>query len=225
MQKNTVGSKTVTLRIISIVLAVIVLAAYTLTSYPHAYANFNSESVEQVIGVGRIQSVVTATTTSSDDLTATVRFETPAQLSTEPTEEVNQLAQPLDRSIATEQVEEAIENVSLTQRFGEPDADGWFTTKTSAYGPSSAGQFTALGTELTLTSMDIGVHINHIDLLGQYVELKYNGVILRCKIVDTGEMASDGRLFDLQPGVCTAFGAETPEFGWGIRTVQWRFAN
>ncbi len=62
--------------------------------------------------------------------------------------------------------------------------------------------------------------------MGHYVELMYNGKILRCRVVDCGSMADDDRrIFDLQPGVCTYFGAETPEFGWGIRTVQWRFAD
>ncbi len=223
MPEGKAGNTHIPVRIIRIVLAVSVLAACVLFSYPQAYANFGSESTEQVIGVGRIQSspIVAA---SSDTTAAATHFEAPAQLASEPTQAVSQLAQPLTRDV--QNVESAIADINMIQRFGEPDENGWFTTKTTAYGPSSAGQFTALGTELTLTSMDIGVHINHMDvLLGHYVELMYDGKILRCRVVDTGTMASDGRLFDLQPGVCTYFGAETPEFGWNIRTVKWRFAD
>ncbi|MDR2035418.1 MAG: hypothetical protein LBP91_01905 [Coriobacteriales bacterium] len=186
-----------------------------------AYASFSTESAEQIIGVGRIQS---SANVDASQLSGATHFAAPEQLALEPTLAVSQLAQPTDRNI--ENVQSAIEYIGLIQRFGEPDANGWFSTKTSAYGPSSAGQYTSLGTELTLTSMDIGCHINHMDvLMGRYVYLMYGDVILKCRIVDTGEMAPDGRLFDLQPGVCTAFGAETPEFGWGIRWVKWKFAD
>ncbi|MCL2529641.1 MAG: hypothetical protein FWE41_04845 [Coriobacteriia bacterium] len=196
------------------------LAACMLFSVPLAYASFSSESAEQILGVGRIQS---SATLSTSQLSGATHFAAPEHLVVEPTLAVTQLAQPLDRGI--ENPERAIEAISLIQRFGEPDADGWWSVKTSAYGPSSAGTHTALGTELTMTSMDIGVHINHIDLLGRHVYLMYGDVILKCRIVDTGELAPDGRLWDLQPGVCTAFGAETPEFGWGIRWVKWKFAD
>jgi len=191
-----------------------------LFTFPLAYASFSPESAEQVIGVGRIQS---STTFSSTQLLGANHLTAPEQLADEQTMGVSQIAQPLDRGI--ENPEEFIETISLIQRFGEPDENGWWSVKTSAYGPSSAGQWTSLGTELTMTSMDIGVHINSIDLIGRSVYLMYGDVILKCRIVDTGEMASDGRLFDLQPGVCTAFGAETPEFGWGIRWVKWKFAD
>ena len=221
MPKNTVGSVRIPLRILSTVVAIATIAVCVPLSLERAYADFGSESTEQIIGVGRIQS---SPMSSSSSITAATHFKAPDLLVTEPTQAVNQLAQPLSRGV--ENVEEAIADIGLIQRFGEPDEDGWFTTKASAYGPSSAGTHTALGTELTLTSMDIGVHINHVDvLMGKYVDLMYGGVVLRCRVVDTGEMASDGRLFDLQPGVCTAFGAETPEFGWGVRTLKWRFAD
>lgn len=188
---------------------------------PQARADFGAESTEQIIGVGRIQS---STAAAYAEATAATHFEAPQVLSEESNDDVSQLAQPLTRNI--ENAEAAIESISLTQRFGEQDENGWYTTKSSAYGPSSAGTHTSLGTELTLTSMDIGCHIAHIDvLMGRTVELNYNGMILRCRVVDCGYMANDGRLFDLQPGVCTYFGAETPEFGWGIRTIKWRFVD
>jgi len=202
---------------------IIIIASLTvclLVSAPLAYANFSSDSAEQVIGVGRIQS---SASPSTSELSGATHFAAPAELVNEPTQTVSQLAQPLDRGI--ENPEDAIETIGLIQRFGEPDENGWWSVKTSAYGPSSAGQWTALGTELTLESMDIGVHINSIDLMGRYVYLMYGDVVLKCRIVDNGEMAPDGRLFDLQPGVCTAFGAPTPEFGWGIRWVKWKFAD
>jgi hypothetical protein len=63
------------------------------------------------------------------------------------------------------------------------------------------------------------------DLLGRYIYIEYGGVTLLVQIVDTGFGGGPNRLFDLQPGVCTAFGAETPEFGWGVRTIHWRFAS
>lgn len=209
-------------RVMSCTVAFAVFVSCVLFLYPQAFASFSSESVEQVIGVGRIQS---STALATSQLSGATHFEAPEQLTVEPTQAMSQLAQPLERSV--ENVESAIADINLIQRFGEPDAAGWYTTISSAYGPSSAGQFTALGTELTLTSMDIGVHHLHADvLLGRYVELMYNGKILRCKVVDTGMGGiSDSRLFDLQPGVCTYFGAETPEFGWDLRTIQWRFAD
>ncbi|MDR1358921.1 MAG: hypothetical protein LBJ48_06170 [Coriobacteriales bacterium] len=221
MPEDKAGSTRLPVRIISITVAAATLAVCLLCSLPQAFASFSSESADQVIGVGRIQSVSTAA--PSADAVPTARFETPEPLAVEPTQAVSQLAQPLDRGV--EDLEAAIADINMIQRFGEPDEDGWFTTKASAYGPSSAGTHTALGTELTLTSMDIGIHIDHVDLMGRTVELMYGGVILRCRIVDTGEMTTDGRLFDLQPGVCTAFGAETPEFGWGVRTIKWRLVD
>jgi len=192
-----------------------------LFSFPFAYASFSAESAEQIIGVGRIQS---STTISTAELSGATHFVVPEHWADEPAAAVEQLAQPVDRGI--ENTESAIESINLIQRFGEADANGWWSVKTSAYGPSSAPDcWTALGTELTLTSMDIGVHLNSIDLVGRHVYLMYGDVVLKCRIVDTGPLADDGRLFDLQPGVCTAFGAETPEFGWGIRWVKWKFAD
>jgi len=188
-------------------------------SYPQAYADIDPQSVERVIGVGRIQSPAL----SHEEPSNAAHFETPAQLAAETSLVVSQLAQPSERGI--DNAASAIEAISLIQRFGEQDENGWYSVKASAYGPSSAGQWTALGTELTMTSMDIGIRLDHSYLLGQYVDLMYGDVILRCKIVDTGPLANDGRLFDLQPGVCTAFGAETPEFGWGVRTIKWRFVD
>lgn len=220
MPEGTAGSTRVPKRLISIAIALVLAASGVLVAVPVAHASFGSESTDQIIGVGRIQSS-TAPTTSSD-LGAETHFVAPPQLASEPTEIANQLAQPLDRTL--EDAEGAIENINLMQRFGEPDEAGWFTTQASAYGPSSAGTHTALGTELTLTSMDIAVQVDNMDMLGKYVDIMYGGVILRCKITDTGQLAP-GRLFDFQPGVCTAFGAETPEFGWGVRTVKWRFAS
>lgn len=219
MPKGKAGSVQNNLRIISILLTVAALVVCVFYSFSQAYANFSSESTQQIIGVGRIQSSSVAV---SPDANTAAHFEAPKQLSDESVEAVSQLAQPLARGV--EDTEEAIAAINLIQRFGEPDEGGWFTTLASAYGPSSAGQYTAIGTELTLTSMDIGIQVNHMDLVGQYVDLMYNGIVLRCRIVDTGGLAP-GRLFDLQPGVCTAFGAETPEFGWGVRTVKWRFAS
>ena len=221
MLPDTQVSYRVKSRLLSIILVIAVFAACVLFPLPVAFANFNSESTDQVIGVGRIQSTSSPYT---DQLTGATHFVAPQPLVIEPTETVNQLAQPLDRGI--ENPESAIEAIGMIQMFGEPDENGWFTVLTSAYGPSSAGDTSALGTPVTLTSMDIGCHINHWDLFrGRYVDLMYNGLILRCRVVDTGEMASDGRLFDLQPGVCTYFGAETPEFGWNLRFVKWRFAD
>jgi hypothetical protein len=219
--ESTRVSPRVVARAVGAVLAVVVIVTGVLCFYPQAYANFSSESAGQIIGVGRIQS--TTVPSSSPEQAVASRFEAPEQLAAEPTEVVSRLAQPLDRSALD--TEGAVARINFIQRFGEPDENGWFTTKASAYGPSSAGTHTALGTELTLTSMDVGIHINHIDLIGRYVDLMYGGVVLRCRIVDTGEMAPDGRLFDLQPGVCTAFGAETPEFGWGVRTIKWRLVD
>lgn len=223
MPKSKAEGTRLSLRIISMALAVVTLSACVFFSHTQAFASFSSESTEQVIGVGRIQSATVVTVSDAEVATATARFEAPAQLGTEPTEVVSQLAQPLDRTVVN--AESAAATINDINRFGEPDENGWFTTKASAYGPSSAGQFTALGTELTLTSMDVGIHIDHIDLMGRWVEIMYGGVIVRTQIVDNGTMAPDGRLFDLQPGLCTAFGAETPEFGWGVRTVKWRFAD
>lgn len=220
MLQGTAESTRLSARIISGIVVVALVATSVVFTSPQAHANFGSESTEQIIGVGRIQS----STAAPADTTAAAHFETPVLFSEEATELTSQLAQPVDRSM--DNAAAAVESINLIQRFGEQDAEGWYTTKTSAYGPSSAGTHTALGTELTLTSMDIGCHIAHMDILiGRYVELNYNGIILRCRVVDTGTMANDGRLFDLQPGVCTYFGAETPEFGWGIRTVKWRFAD
>lgn len=220
MLKDTIRSTRLPVRTLGIFVTVALVSACVFFSFPQAFADFSSESTGQVIGVGRIQSSTVATPATTEAVT---HFAAPAQLSTEPTEVVSQLAQPLDRGVVN--AESVAENISYIKRFGEQDENGWFTTKASAYGPSSAGQFTALGTELTLTSMDVGIHINHIDLMGRYVEIMYGGVIVRTQIVDNGTMAPDGRLFDLQPGLCTAFGAETPEFGWGVRTVKWRFAD
>lgn len=221
MPKGTEVNGRVSTRIISLLVVVALATTSVVFSSSQAHADFGADSTEQIIGVGRIQSTTAPATT---DLAATTHFAAPQQLGEDAPQAVSQLATSVDRTI--ENAEAAIEDIGLMQRFGEKDENGWYTTKTSAYGPSSAGTHTALGTELTLTSMDIGCHINHVDvLMGRYVELNYNGIILRCRVVDTGEMASDGRLFDLQPGVCTAFGAETPEFGWGIRVVKWRFAD
>jgi len=196
------------------------LAVCMLFTVPFAYASFSSESAEQIIGVGRIQS---SATLSTAQLTGATHFAAPEQLVTEPEQAVTQLAQPLYRGI--ENTESAIETIGLIQRFGEPDADGWWSVKASAYGPSSAGTHTALGTELTMTSMDIGIQIGYRDLLGRHIYVMYGDVILKVRIVDVGELAPDGRLFDLQPGICTAFGAETPEFGWGVRWIKWKFAD
>ena len=208
------------MRIVTVVMAILVFVACMVVPVPLVYASFNPESSEQVIGVGRIQSSPTASSLSES--TAATHFEAPEQLVAESTQLVTQLAQPLDRQL--DDVEGVFEQINMIQRFGEPDEAGWFTTLASAYGPSSAGKHTATGTELTLTSMDVAIQVNHLDLVGRYIEIMYGGVILRCKIVDTGGLAP-GRLLDLQPGVCTAFGAETPEFGWGVRTVKWRFAD
>lgn len=219
MPKGRAGSTRVPARSMSIILAVVLAMAAMLYSFPQALASFSPEAAEQVIGVGRIQSSVISAPSRTETAT---HFETPAQLAVEPTEAVNQLAQPLDRDLKN--TEEALADISDIKRFGEPDEDGWFTAKASAYGPSSAGQYTSLGTELTLSSADIGIRMDYMDLLGRHIEVMYGGVIVRTQIVDTGTLAPD-RLFDLQPGLCTAFGAETPEFGWGVRTVKWRFAN
>lgn len=220
MLKSEAENARVPARIVSIIVAVATFAACMLYSFSQAFAYFDPETAEQVIGVGRIQSSFIAA--SSADPDTINHFAAPQQLATEPTGSLSQLAQPLDRGI--DNVEGVVEDISMIQRFGEPDEAGWFTTTASAYGPSSAGTHTATGTELTLTSADVAIQVNHMDLLGRYVEIMYGGVIVRCKIVDTGGLAP-GRLFDLQPGVCTALGAETPEFGWGVRTIKWRFAD
>jgi len=201
-------------------IVIAVISVCMLFSAPLAFASFGSESTDQVIGVGRIQSSSTLATTQ---LTGATHFQAPETLVDEPTQAVTQLAQPLDRGI--ENAESAIETIGLIQRFGEPDENGWWTVKASAYGPSSAGTHTALGTELTMTSMDIGVRVDHMDLVGRYIYIMYGDVVLRVRIVDTGTLAPDGRLFDLQPGICTAFGMADPEFDWGVRYIKWKFAD
>lgn len=220
MSQNTAGSTRVPTRIISALLIVALMATMVLFTSSQAHADLTQEtSREQVIGVGRVQSAAPV-----EAVEEVVSTEAEATQSEEvvPTEAVGQLTQPVYRNV--ENAEAAIADISLMQRFGEKDEAGWYTTISSAYGPSSAGTHTSLGTELTLTSMDIGCHINHIDvLMGRYVELSYGGKTLVCRVVDCGYMSNDGRLFDLQPGVCTYFGAETPEFGWGLRTIKWRF--
>jgi hypothetical protein len=87
--------------------------------------------------------------------------------------------------------------------------------------------WTATGTELTLTSTDCAIDMTYLDLMGRWVYLEYNGIVVKSHIVDCGALylAGDGRLFDLQPGLCTAFGAETPEFSWGVRPIRWKFAD
>jgi hypothetical protein len=187
--------------------------------YPQAFAAFSTESAEKIIGVGRIQS----TPTTAPPASPTSRFAAPKLSSADEQANVNKLAQPLERTLEDAEKTAAIAND--IKRFGEPDAAGWFTTKASAYGPSSAGQWTALGTELTLTSTDIGIDIDYADLLGRTIEIRYNGTVVRTRIVDVGNITDPERLFDLQPGLCTAFGAPTPEFGWGVRTIQWRFVD
>lgn len=205
-------------RPLRIILAAATLVACVLFSYTQAFADFTADSAGETIGVGRIQS---STPAVSGDTEPAARFATP-QLASEPTDEAaSVLAQPVERGLATEDAEEIISNLNDIQRFGEPDAAGWYTTQASAYGPSSAGRWTATGTELTLESADVAIRIDCLDLMGRTIEIMYGGQIIRAKIVDNGTLAP-GRLLDFQPGLCTAFGAETPEFGWGVRTVKWR---
>lgn len=210
----------VVLRTLSIILALAVALSCLYSTSPRAYANFSSDSADQVIGVGRIQS---SSTTPAEQPSSATHFEAPIQLVAEPVESVIQLAQPMEREI--ENPEGAIESVSLIQRFGEPDENGWWHHLATTYGPSDNGRWTALGTELTLTSMGVAVNNSNMDLLGRWIYISYGDVTLKVQIVDTGMYSPDGRIFDLQPGIVTAFGAPTPEFGWGVRWVSWRFAD
>ncbi|MDR3136979.1 MAG: hypothetical protein LBU07_06205 [Coriobacteriales bacterium] len=219
------------LRILSLGLMVVLATAAFLGCLSEAFATFNAQSTDRIIGVGRIQSTSTSEqAVAPDDDFATAKLSGIATSSLanaggrdEASASTNQLVKPLDRTLDT--AEQTAATAQSIKRFGEPDAAGWFTAKASAYGPSSADSWTALGTELTLSSADIAIDINCSDLLGRVIDVQYGGVIMRTRIVDVGNLAVSGRLFDLQPGLCLAFGAPTPEFGWGVRTVQWRFVN
>ena len=211
--------------ILTAVVAVAIFASFLLCAYPLAFAAFNPGSSEQIIGVGRIQSSTPAATIEQDAPTA--RFEVPEILAVGMAQEkVAQLAQPLERDM--KDAEQAAAKIADVKRFGRPDEEGWFHCKATAYGPGSTEDvWTATGTELTLTSTDVAIDLKYLDLMGRYIYIEYKGVVVKSKIVDCGNISagSADRLLDLQPGLCTAFGAETPEFGWGVRSVRWKFAD
>jgi hypothetical protein len=219
MQKKQAGGTTRVQRILRFTLVLGLTVALFVGVFPQAFAAFSSDSAQRIIGVGRIQSSTVAQPVSEPE----TRFAVETLAAKPEVIESNPLAIPLDRTLTD--AEKTVAVASDVKRFGEPNAAGWFSTKASAYGPSSAGQWCALGDELTLTSANVGINIGYADLLGRYIYISYGGVTLKVRIVDTGSGGGPDRLFDLQPGVCTAFGAPTPEFGWGVRTIQWRFAD
>ncbi len=98
-------------RVISCIVSFAVLMTCVFYSFPQAFASFEAESTEQIIGVGRIQS---STTLPSSQLSAATHFEAPEQLAFGSEQAVSQLAQPLERS--TEHVESAIANIDLVSR-------------------------------------------------------------------------------------------------------------
>lgn len=81
---------------------------------------------------------------------------------------------------------------------------------------------TASGVDLTNNSLTVAVPESEANLVGEVVEICYNGKVVIATVTDTGGFAKYGRALDLAPGVYKAFGATSPT-DWGTRTVYYRF--
>lgn len=96
----------------------------------------------------------------------------------------------------------AIVAISFFVTPATPSSAAWSTSYASWYGPGFYGQRTACGKTLTTTSMWVAALRSDLARCGMRVTVCKNSRCYHVRVMDRGAFRSDGRVWDLAPGLC-----------------------